>query len=249
MIPEARQALEASSLIVGYSTYISLLKPLYPDKAFLAKGMRQEIQRAMSAIEEAKKGKTVSLISGGDVGIYGMAGLVFDICKKENIAVAPPEGADLDLVPQDWELRIKIIPGVSALNAAAALLGAPLMHDFAAISLSDHLTPWALIEKRIRAAASADFVIVFYNPRSRTRPDLLDKALSILLEYRSPETPVGIVKKAMREGQEKIITKAGSISTKDVDMQTVIIVGNTRTYIWRGWMVTPRGYDEKYFGP
>ncbi|SFN09000.1 precorrin-3B C(17)-methyltransferase [Thermodesulforhabdus norvegica] len=246
MIPEAREALDSSDLIVGYSTYVSLIKPLYPDKTFLVKGMRQELQRVLMAIEEARKGKRVSLVSGGDVGIYGMAGLVFDVCRKEDIAVAPFGYPETDRESQEWELSVRIVPGVSALNAAAAVLGAPLMHDFATISLSDHLTPWSLIEKRIHAAAMADFVIVFYNPRSKTRPKLLDKALSIVLEYRSPETPAGIVKRAMRDGQERIITKLESIVTKDIDMQTILIIGNARTYVWRGWMVTPRGYDEKY---
>lgn len=244
MIPKAREALEQSDLIVGYKTYIALIQSLYPDKAFFVKGMRQEFERARVAIEEAMNGKWVSLISSGDVGIYGMAGLVFDICKSENIPVVAAHGQggkDGDVLV---ELDITIIPGVSALNAAAAILGAPLMHDFASISLSDHLTSWSVIEKRLHAAAMADFVIVLYNPRSKTRPELLGKALSILSQYRHPETPVGIVKRAMRDGQHRFVTQLSSVITEYIDMQTILIVGNASSYVWRGWMITPRGYEN-----
>ena len=141
---------------------------------------------------------------------------------------------------------LRIIPGIPAFNAAASLLGAPLMHDFAAVSLSDHLTPWEVIEKRLSAAAEADFVLALYNPRSKSRPDLLEKARQIILRHRSAETPAAIVRRAMREGQWKCLTTFGDLPVDEVDMQSVVIVGNSRTYIWKGWMVTPRGYLDKY---
>jgi len=141
---------------------------------------------------------------------------------------------------------VEVIPGVAALNAAASLVGAPLMHDFAAISLSDHLTPWEVIAKRIAAAASADFVLAIYNPRSKTRPHLLEKARKILLEHRAPETPVAVVRSAMRAGGWACLTTLADIPLEEVDMQSILLVGNSQTYIWRGWMITPRGYLRKY---
>jgi precorrin-3B C17-methyltransferase len=238
MIPEAMEALKTADIIVGYKTYISLIRYLFPSKTFISKGMRQEVERCRIAIEKALEGKDVALVSSGDAGIYGMAGLVLELCKESGISVAR-ESVNKESCNS---IEIRIIPGVSALNAAASILGAPIMHDFASISLSDHLTPWELIERRIQLASEGDFIVVLYNPRSATRPHLLERAISILKEYRSPDTPVGIVWRAMRDGQRSLICTLDTVPTEEVDMHSVIIVGNSQTYVWNGWMITPRGY-------
>ncbi|MGQ9669405.1 MAG: precorrin-3B C(17)-methyltransferase [Desulfosoma sp.] len=243
LTPRAVEALRQAEVIVGYKTYIGLIEPLLHEKTVLSSGMRKEIDRCREAVQRALEGFRVALVSGGDAGIYGMAGLVFDVCQAEGVAVCDGSGQAKD---SGEALAIEVIPGVPAFNAAASLLGAPLMHDFASISLSDHLTPWKVIERRLMAAAEADFVIALYNPRSATRPDLLDQARSVLLRSRSGKTPVGVVHKAMREGQRYWVTTLRNLVSADVDMQTVILVGNSQTYVWNGWMVTPRGYLEKY---
>jgi len=201
------------------------------------------VERCQAAIDHALCGRNVALISSGDAGIYGMAGLVLDICREKRLNVLEWDGKGLNGSPSFF---LRVIPGIPAFNAAASLLGAPLMHDFAAVSLSDHLTPWEVIEKRLSAAAEADFVLAIYNPRSKSRPDSLEKARLIILRHRSPETPAAIVRRAMREGQWKCVTTVGSLPVDKVDMQSVVIVGNSRTYVWNGWMVTPRGYLDKY---
>jgi precorrin-3B C17-methyltransferase len=195
-------------------------------------GMTQEIDRCRKAVELALGGKSVAVISGGDPGIYAMAGLVFQLLKEENRQRRLPP--------------VEVIPGISALNACAARLGAPLMHDFASISLSDRLTPWRVIEKRIDAAAIADFVIIFYNPRSKGRAGHIDKARKIILKHCSPETPVGIVKGAMRDGEKIIITDLDKMLDYEIDMQTTVIIGNSRTFLWNDRMITPRGYEKKF---
>jgi precorrin-3B C17-methyltransferase len=248
LAPEALQALTLAQVVVGYRTYVELITDLTEGKRILASGMRKEVQRCQAAIDHALAGYRVALVSSGDAGIYGMAGLVLDICRARNLSVrranptAEVQGDDDGAT----DFLLDVIPGVAAFNAAASLLGAPLMHDFAGISLSDHLTPWEIIEKRLVAVASADFVVALYNPRSKTRPDLLDEARGLLLRYRFPDTPVGIVWRAMRDGQFQIITTLAEIPMEEVDMQSVLIVGNSQTYTWNGWMVTPRGYMEKY---
>jgi precorrin-3B C17-methyltransferase len=209
-------------------------------KTVISSGMRKEVERCRTAIDHALSGRSVALVSSGDAGIYGMAGLVLDICRERELAVSEwNEGGEADFY-------LRIIPGIPSFNAAASLAGAPLMHDFAAISLSDHLTPWEIIEKRLAAAAEADFVLAIYNPRSHSRPDLLERARQIILRYRSAETPVAVVRRAMREGQWKCVTALGRLPIDEVDMQSLVIVGNSRTYVWKGWMVTPRGYLDKY---
>ncbi|SMC16445.1 precorrin-3B C17-methyltransferase [Desulfacinum hydrothermale DSM 13146] len=243
LTPRARQALEEADVIVGYKTYVDLIRPLVQGKEVRASGMKREIARCREAIEAAEEGRRVALVSSGDAGIYGMAGLVFDVCRAKGLPVRTWEGAEGG---KAQGLRVEVVPGVAAFNAAAALLGAPLMHDFAAVSLSDHLTPWERIERRLDAAAGADFVIAVYNPRSKSRPDLLEKARGILLRHRSAETPVGVVRRAMREGQRCWITTLGGLDPEEVDMQTVLLVGNSRTYVWEGHLVTPRGYLDKY---
>ena len=226
--PYAQNAIRNSDVIVGYGTYIELIKELIKDKEIVATGMTQEIDRCKKAVELAMKGKTVSVISGGDPGIYAMAGLVFEILKSKQSSVF-----------------VEVIPGVSALNACAARLGAPLMHDFASISLSDRLTPWDLIEKRLDAAAKADFVIILYNPKSKGRAKHIDRARKIILKYRKPETPVGIVKGAMRENERIIIADLKNMLEHDIDMQTTVIIGNSQTFVWDNRMITPRGYEGK----
>ncbi len=238
-------AIRESDIIVGYKTYVDIVKAHFPDKRYISKGMRQELERCRIAISEAQKNQVVSLISGGDVGIYGMAGALLDYCKNNKVDIYPRLWQDQSC--KNTSIMVDIIPGVSSLNAAASVLGAPISHDFVAISLSDHLTPWEVIEKRLKLAASGDFVIVLFNPRSKTRPHLLEKAVSILLKTVNPKTPVGIVKRAMRDGQSRIITELSKIPFSQVDMQTIIIIGNSHTFLWNNWMITPRGYREKYF--
>jgi len=230
--PRARRVIEKSDVVVGYDTYLKLIPDLIAGKEVFSTGMTKEISRCRKAVELALEGKRVAVVSGGDPGIYAMAGLVFEILK------------DTDVHPKTLP-PVEIVPGISALNAAAALLGAPLMHDFASISLSDRLTPWNLIEERLNAAASSDFVIVIYNPKSKGRVEHFSRAVSIIAKHRKPETPVGIVKSAMRTGQEIIISDLRGVLDQDVDMQTTVIFGNSKTYVWNGRMLTPRGYESK----
>jgi precorrin-3B C17-methyltransferase len=193
-------------------------------KRTVASGMRQEATRAEAAVAEATAGGRVAVISTGDAGVYGMAGLV------------------LELLPEGSTVGVEIVPGVTAASAAAACLGAPLMNDFAVVSLSDLLTPLEVIERRLTGAADGDFVVALYNPRSTKRHEPLRRALGILRGRRAPETPVGIVRNALRDGQEVLITTLGALREEDVDMLTILIVGNSATLVRDGRMVTPRGY-------
>jgi cobalt-precorrin 5A hydrolase/precorrin-3B C17-methyltransferase len=227
--PYAQKSIRSSDVIVGYGTYLDLIKELIKDKEIVSTGMTQEIERCKKAVELAMSGRTVSVISGGDPGIYAMAGLVFEILKNSQSPVF-----------------VEVIPGISALNACAARLGAPLMHDFASISLSDRLTPWQLIEKRLDAAAKADFVIILYNPKSKGRARHIDRAREIILKCRKPETPVGIVKGAMRADERVIITDLKNMLKHDIDMQTTVIIGNSQSFVWNDRMITPRGYEKKF---
>ena len=228
--PYAREAIRKSEAVVGYGTYLDLITDLIKDKEVVSTGMTQEIDRCRTAVELALSGKTVAVVSGGDPGIYAMAGLVLELLRAHVLASPCPRAT------------IEVIPGISAMNAAASRLGAPLMHDFAVISLSDRLTPWELIEKRLEAAAMADFVIVLYNPKSMGRPEHIDKARAACLRYRSAETPVGIVRAAMRENEKVIITNLKDMLNHDIDMQTTVIIGNSTTFTWNNLMITPRGY-------
>lgn len=245
MVPEALDALSAAEAVFGYRTYIELIPDLLEGKKVVGSGMRKEMERCGAAIDCALTGSRTALISSGDAGIYGMAGLVLDICCDRGLRVGKHP---VDEGSRAVDLFLHIVPGLAAFNAAASLVGAPLMHDFAAVSLSDHLTPWEMIEKRLSAAASGDFVLAIYNPRSRTRPDLLERAQQLLLRLKAPDTPVAVVRKAMREGEWTHLTTLARIPFGQVDMQSILIVGNSRTYIWDGWMVTPRGYLDKYSG-
>ena len=236
LTPAAEEALKTSNLVVGYRTYVELIRPILGKQKTVATGMRQELERVNLALDEALSGKTVSLVSSGDAGIYGMAGLVLEVCQAKKIPLAPePEG-----------LEITFIPGVPAFAAAGSLLGAPLMHDFAAISLSDLLTPWEVIEKRLRMVGEADLVVAIYNPKSKKRDGQIDRAREILLEFRPSSTPVGIVSRATRDGEKVTITDLANMHSYPIDMQTVIIVGNSRTFTYDSFMVTPRGYLDKY---
>lgn len=231
--PHAREVIRNSDVIVGYGTYLDLIGELIKDKEVISTGMTQEVERCIKAIELAMSGKTVTIISGGDPGIYAMAGLVFEILYRQR-------QSDVS------KIDLEVIPGVSALNACAALLGAPLMHDFVVISLSDRLTEWELIEQRLEYAAKVDFVTVLYNPRSRSRSDYIDRARDIFLRYKSPETPVGIVRSAMRRDEKIIITSLKDLPVDEIDMQTTVIIGNSKTFVFDKWMITPRGYSNKY---
>lgn len=225
MTLEAINVLQECDIIVGYKTYIKLIEELIEGKEVYQNGMRQEIERCKDAVEIAKSGRKVAVISSGDSGIYGMAGLILELITKEEV-----------------EIPVKVVPGVTASIAAASLLGAPMMHDFCHISLSDLLTPWEVIEQRLRHAAAADFVICLYNPRSKGRKDHLEKAFQIMSEFKSSDTPVGIVKDAGREGERKYIMTYAEMDYEIVDMTTMVIIGNKSTFIKDNYMITPRGY-------
>ncbi|MDA8423039.1 MAG: precorrin-3B C(17)-methyltransferase, partial [Nitrospiraceae bacterium] len=233
--PAAREAIRRSDVIVGYGTYLDLITELLQGKEVLSTGMTQEVDRCRKAMELARSNRTVSVISGGDPGVYAMAGLVFELLRAE-------KGKRTDYVLP----AVEVVPGISALNASASRLGAPLMHDFACISLSDRLTPWDVIEGRLEAASSADFVIVLYNPRSKGRAGHMSRAREIILKHRKPSTAVGIVKGAMREHEKVIVTDLSNMQDSDIDMQTTVIVGNSKTFVWNNLMITPRGYESKF---
>lgn len=225
----AKKAIESSTTIVGYKTYLELIHDLLSGKEVISSGMTKEIDRAWQAISRARDGEIVSLVSGGDPGIYAMAGLVFEILCNKNL-----------------DLEMEVIPGIAAINGCAARLGAPLMHDFASISLSDLLTPWKVIEKRLHHAAAADFVIVLYNPKSKKRTEHIQKAQDIIMKYRAPETPAGIVTAATRKEETVVVTTLKKIAEAHIGMQSTVIIGNSKSFIWNGYMITPRGYGNKY---
>jgi len=228
---KAREALDRSNVVVGYKTYVKLIEQFLSQKEVIAGGMGGEVERMKRAVSLAEEGKTVAVVCSGDAGIYGMAGLVGEIMQQQGDSA---------------KFEIEVIPGVPSLCATAALLGAPIMHDFAAISLSDRLTPWRVIALRLRMAAEGDFVIALHNPKSRERQHQLAEAREILLQYRSGATPVGIVDNAHRQGQKVTITDLEHMLDFDIGMSTTIIVGNSTTFTFDRWMVTPRGYRAKY---
>ena len=240
LAPRARAALEESQVVVGYQTYVDLIADLLTHQEVVATGMKAEVKRCQAAIDLVRAGQDVALVSSGDAGIYGMAGLVLEVCAAQGLRVGPPD-ADREV-----DLYLEVIPGIPALAAGAALLGAPLMHYFAAISLSDLLTPWEVIQRRVEAAAEGDFVIVLYNPKSKKRDWQLQAVVDLLLKQRQPGTPVGLVGRAMRPGEEVVITTLENLPDQEVDMQTIILVGNSQTFQYGGYMVTPRGYLAKY---
>jgi precorrin-3B C17-methyltransferase len=231
--PAALEAIADAEVVVGYTTYIKLVRHLLEGKEVVRTGMTEEIARARAAIERARAGAKVALISSGDAGVYGMAGLVFQVLKDIGWKRSePPE--------------LRIIPGVTALNSCSSLVGAPLVHDFASISLSDLLTPWPVIAKRIEAAASADFVIGLYNPASGRRTRQIVEARSIIRKYRDGATPVSLVKSAYRKLQQVVITDLDSFLDYEIGMLTTVLIGSSNSYVYEGYMVTPRGYTNKY---
>jgi precorrin-3B C17-methyltransferase len=240
IIPQAQAALASAQVVVGYQTYIELVRPLLTHQEVVATGMKAEVKRCGLALDRAKGGAWVALVSSGDAGIYGMAGLVLEMCAAHGLKVGPPDAAG------EVDFHLEVIPGIPALAAGAALLGAPLMHDFVAISLSDLLTPWETIQKRLELAAQGDFVIVLYNPKSKKRDWQLGAVRELLLRHKGPDTPVGIVSRAMRQGQATTVTTLAEMLQAEVDMQTIVIIGNSQTYAYGPYMITPRGYLAKY---
>ena len=231
----AKQVITESDTIVGYETYVNLVEDLIEGKEVHRYAMTQEVERAHQCIDLAKSGKIVSLVSSGDPGIYGMAGLIYEMLAEER-----------------WDRRtglfVEIVPGVSSLNSCAALVGSPLMTDFAVVSMSDLLVPWEIIVKRVEAAAQGDFVIVIYNPASKKRIHQLQDTRKILLKYRSPNTPVAIIKGAYRESQEVVLTDLENMENHSdkLGMITTVIVGNSSTFRYDDLMINPRGYTSKY---
>lgn len=229
----AKAAIDESEFVIGYTTYINIIKGLLRGQEVVKTGMREEISRAQEAVRQVYLGRKVAVVSSGDAGIYGMAGLVFEVLFEHGWRPGqPPE--------------VEVIPGVPALNACAALLGAPLMHDFASISLSDLLTPWEVIRRRIAAAAAADFVIVLYNPKSGRRTQQIVETQRIVSQHRGPVTPVGIVKSAYREEQNVVLTDLEHMLEHEIGMLTTVLIGNSQTFLRDGLIVTPRGYQNKY---
>ncbi|MDA8169432.1 MAG: precorrin-3B C(17)-methyltransferase [Nitrospiraceae bacterium] len=227
--PRALEAIRRADVIVGYKTYLEHIGPLIKGKEITASSMTEEVARVKAAVELAATGRRVCLVSGGDPGIYGMAGLAIEVALAGKFPV-----------------RIEVIPGISALNACASQIGAPLMHDFAVVSLSDRLTPWDVIEKRLEAAARADFVIVIYNPKSGGRRTQIEKAREIILRHRAAGTPVGIVRSATREDGDAVVTTIEKMLEHEINMRTTVIIGNSMSVRTGGYMVTPRGYERKY---
>lgn len=228
MTPRARKAIESAEVVVGYKTYIKLVESIIGGKEIIDNGMMQEVERCQLAVKSAAEGKETVVISSGDSGIYGMAGLVLELVLQLPENERPEWGG--------------VVAGISAVQASAAILGAPLMHDFAVISLSDLMTPWELIKKRAEAAASTDFVIALYNPKSHKRVNHIEEIREIAMKYRSPETPVGIVSSASRDAEEKVISNLENFTKEDIHMFSLVIIGNSNTYVKDGYMITPRGY-------
>lgn len=231
--PAALEAITSADVIVGYITYIKLVRDLIEGKEVVRTGMTEEIGRARAAVERARAGAKVAIISSGDAGVYGMCGLVFQVLKE----IGWQRGESPEL---------RIIPGITALNSCASLVGAPLGHDFCAISLSDLLTPWPVIAKRIEAAATADFVIGLYNPASGRRTRQIVEAHDIIARYRPGHTPVALVKSAYRKLETKVLTDLDHFLDYEIGMLTTVLVGSTNTFMFEGYMVTPRGYTNKY---
>lgn len=222
---EARAALEQAEVLCGYTVYLDLIRGEFPDKEYFSTPMTQEIERCRAALERARSGRTTALVCSGDAGVYGMAGPV------------------LELAPQFPEVEIQVVPGVTSALAGAAVLGAPLMHDFAVLSLSDLLTPWEVIRRRLELAAQGDFVLCLYNPSSRRRRDHLRMACDIVLAHRGPETVCGWVRNAGRAQEEHQVLTLGELQEAQVDMFTTVFIGSAATRRIGDRMVTPRGYE------
>ena len=221
--PRAMEVLRSCDAVVGYTRYVDLLKDELAGKTIFTSGMRQEVERCTAALKFAQEGRTVAVISSGDAGVYGMAGLMMEIAQ----------GSGQEII---------IIPGITAANSAAAILGAPLMNDYVTVSLSDILTDWNTIERRLEAACAGDFVICIYNPASKHRPEHFKRACEILLRHKSPDTPAGYVRNIGREGQTHEVTTLGEIMTREIDMLCTVIIGSSQSRILDGKIITPRGY-------
>ncbi|NMG43100.1 precorrin-3B C(17)-methyltransferase [Aromatoleum toluvorans] len=233
MSGRARAAIAEADTIIGYVTYIRLVADLVEGKEVVKKSMTEELDRAIEALDRARQGKKVALISSGDAGVYGMAGPTFEVLFQAGWT-------------PDSDIEVEIIPGASALNTCAALVGAPLTHDFCAISLSDLLTPWPAIARRLNAAAAADFVVALYNPKSGRRARQIVEAQRLFLAHRRPDTPVAIVKSAYRPKQRIEFTTLDKMTECDIGMLSTVLIGNSNTFVRDGLMVTPRGYANKY---
>lgn len=231
MTQRAKDTLAQATVIAGYTTYLKLIPELIAGKKTIGTGMMQEIDRCKMAVAKAVQGAEVAVVSSGDAGVYGMAGLVLEILLNVPKDERPEWGG--------------VVAGVSAVNAAASLLGAPLMHDFAVISLSNLLTPWEKIAKRVELAAQGDFVIALYNPKSKRRVQNIEIVRKILLKYRDPQTPVGIVTDASRAKECKVISDLEHFTQENITMVSIVIIGNSETYVKDGYMITPRGYEHK----
>lgn len=229
----AKEAIAEAEVVIGYTTYIDLVRDLVDGKEVIQTSMQEEVSRAKKTVDMAEQGRTVAIVSSGDAGIYGMAGLIYEVLHERK------------WVPETG-IEVEVVPGVTAASSVAALVGAPLVHDFAAISLSDLLTPLDLIYKRVEAAASADFVIAIYNPKSGRRTKQIVETQRIISEHRSPSTPVAIVKSAFRDAQNVVLTDLEHMLDYDIGMLTTIIVGNSQSFVFQGKMITPRGYQRKY---
>ncbi|MDE2584974.1 MAG: precorrin-3B C(17)-methyltransferase [Betaproteobacteria bacterium] len=233
MTGRARAAIAEADTIIGYVTYVRLVADLIEGKEVIKKSMTEELDRAIEALERAKQGKKVALISSGDAGVYGMAGPTFEVLFQAGWT-------------SDSDIEVEIVPGASALNTCASLVGAPLTHDFCAISLSDLLTPWPTIARRLDAVAYSDFVVALYNPKSGRRTRQIQEAQRIFLRHRDPKTPVAIVKSAFRPKQRLEFTTLDKMADADIGMLSTVLIGNSNTFIKGGLMVTPRGYANKY---
>ena len=233
MTQRARDAIAEADVVVGYVTYIKLVADLLEGKEVIRKGMTEELDRAVHALASAREGKKVALISSGDAGVYGMAGPTYEVLFQ---AGWTPESG----------VQVEVVPGASAINACAALVGAPLTHDFCSISLSDLLTPWPVIARRLDAVAASDFVVALYNPKSGRRTQQIVQAQALLLRHRRPDTPVAVVKSAYRRRERIEFTTLDKMSECDIGMLTTVLIGNSHTFVQHGLMVTPRGYANKY---
>ncbi|BCZ90438.1 precorrin-3B C(17)-methyltransferase (plasmid) [Thermus thermophilus] len=245
----AREALEGAEVVIGYSTYVKLLEEmgLLAGKEVVRKGMTEELDRAEEALERALSGQRVALVSGGDPGIYGMAAPVLELMEERGLKrVDGGVGLPGRFAGEEGEVFLAVIPGVTAANAVASLLGSPLAHDTCLISLSDLLTPWPLIERRLHAAGQGDFVVVLYNPQSKRRDWQLRESAEILLEYRPKETPAALVKSAYRKRQEVALTTLEGLREAEAGMLTTVVIGNRQSRFYEGTFLTPRGYALKY---
>lgn len=225
---KAYEAMESSDIIVGYKTYTDLVKKYFSSTEIKSSSMMKEVDRCIEVLELAKAGKNVALISSGDAGVYGMAGIMYEVIGEND------------------DVEVEVIAGVTATNAAAAIVGAPIMHDYVTISLSNLLTDWELIKRRLELAAQGDFIVSLYNPKSRGRTTQIAKAQQIMLKYKSKDTPVAIVRNAGRENEEYEITTLENMLDFEINMLTIVLIGNSNTYVKNGKMITPRGYEKKY---